>query len=261
MDLKERRQLDVAAKLAKVKAKAQAWRAIFAAVLALAAAIVSHYATSQYSKPGVTYSGGQPYVIVAYSTATAFVLFASAATLGLAAKARDMLLPRIGSAHAALVRIVLALIGAVITVIVTLALFRINVAQLVLGGTLIVALLGIASQQTLANLFAGLVLLISRPVGVGDYARFQSGAIGGQYEGTVIEVGLTYVRVDTADGVISIPNTQAVNAVVGPVKSSRPEPFADRRSAQPEPFADPVNPPGRSLSPTRDPRPGPFADR
>ena len=225
MDLKERRQLDVGARMAKVRARAQPWRSIFAAVLALAAAITSHQASYLYTSrlPKV-----QTYQVVAYGTATAFVLFASAATLGLSAKARDMLLPRVGSAHAAMVRFVLTLIGAVITLISTLALFHLNVAQLVLGGTLIVALLGIASQQTLSNLFAGMVLLTARPFAVGDYAGFRSGAIGGQYEGTVIEIGLTYVRVDTADGVISIPNTQALSAVVGPVKSSRPEPFADR---------------------------------
>lgn len=227
MDLKERRQLDVSARMAKVKAKAQPWRAIFAAVLALAAAGTSREASTL----GAHLSPNQPtttYALIAYGCATAFVLLASVATMGLSTKARDMLLPRVGSAHAAMVRIMLVLIGAVITLIVTLALFHLNVGQLVLGGTLLVALLGIASQQTLANLFAGMVLLVARPFGVGDYARFVSGAIGGQYEGTVIEIGLTYVRMDTADGVISIPNTQALSAVVGPVKSSRPEPFADR---------------------------------
>jgi small-conductance mechanosensitive channel len=231
VDLKERRQLDVSRKMAKVKAKAQPWRAIFAAFLALAAAVTSRAATSygtSYVNSHLPHTGVPlNYQLIAYGAATGFVVFSSAATIGLAAKARDVLLPRVGSAHAAMVRIFLTLVGAIITLIVTLALFRLNVAQLVLGGTLLVALLGIASQQTLANLFAGLVLLVARPFGVGDYVRLQSGTIGGQYEGTVIEVGLTYVRVDTRDGVISLPNTQVLNAVVGPVKSSRPDPFAD----------------------------------
>lgn len=225
MDLKERREIDITRKMAiRVRARARPWQAIFATVLALAAAITSNvamaYAKTHPANPG-------PYQIVAYGTATAFVIFGSAATLGLATKVRDILLPRVGSAHAAMVRIVLTLIGAVITLIATLALFRLNVAQLVLGGTLLVALLGIASQQTLANLFAGLVLLVARPFRVGDCARFQSGAIGGSFEGTVIEIGLTYVRIDTGDGLMSLPNTQVLNAVVGPVKPGRPEPFAN----------------------------------
>lgn len=232
MDLKERRQLDFTARVAKVRAKAKSWRSIFMAVLALASAVVSRAASNNASVASAHLTGSstpqQTYQFIAYGTATAFVLLASAATLGLAANARDVLLPRVGSAHAALVRMVLTLIGAIITLIVTLALFHLNVGQLVLGGTLLVALLGIASQQTLSNLFAGLVLLVSRPFAVGDYARLQSGTIGGTYEGTVIEVGLTYVRVATDDGIVSIPNTQALNAVVGPVKTSRPEPFADR---------------------------------
>lgn len=230
MDLKERRQIDVTRRMAKVRAKAQPWRSIIAAVLALAAAVVSrgalHLGNNYVSAKHVAAMPWK-YQVISYGAATAFVLLASGATLGLSTKARDMLLPRVGSAHAAMVRIVLTLIGAVITLIATLALFRLNVGQLVLGGTLLVAVIGIASQQTLANLFAGMVLLVSRPFGVGDYIRLQSGAIGGQYEGTIIEIGLTYVRLDSRDGVLSLPNTQVLNAVVGPVKPSRAEPFGD----------------------------------
>jgi small-conductance mechanosensitive channel len=232
VDLKEQRQLDVTRRMAKVKAKAQPWRAIFAAVLALASAVVSGGAWNLgqgYVSRHLPNAVAMPwqYKVVSYGAATAFVFFASGATLGLSTKARDVLLPRVGAAHAAMVRIAVTLIGAIITLIATLALFRLNVGQLVLGGTLLVAVLGIASQQTLANLFAGLVLLVSRPFGVGDYVRLQSGTLGGQYEGTVIEIGLTYVRVDTRDGLLSLPNSQVLNAVVGPVKSSRPEPFGD----------------------------------
>ena len=45
----------------------------------------------------------------------------------------------------------------------------------------------------------------------------QAGALGGQISGTIVEVGITYVRLATATGVISIPNSQVLNAVVGPL--------------------------------------------
>jgi MFS family permease len=48
-----------------------------------------------------------------------------------------------------------------------------------------------------ANIFAGLVLLLSHPLRVGDTIRLRSGALGGQHEGTVTEIGITYLRAGT----------------------------------------------------------------
>ena len=84
-------------------------------------------------------------------------------------------------------------------------------------------LLGIAGQQSMANLFAGIVLLVSRPFNVGERIRVRSGAMGGVMEGTVTEIGLTYVRLDTGDGVLALPNSQVLAAAVGPVPASGPE--------------------------------------
>jgi hypothetical protein len=78
-------------------------------------------------------------------------------------------------------------------------------------------LVGIAGQQTLANVFAGLVLLLSRPFGVGDMIRLRSGALGGQLEGTVTEIGITYLQLETPDGVLHVPNAQVLAAAAGPI--------------------------------------------
>ena len=94
----------------------------------------------------------------------------------------------------------LVLAGLITTVAVTLELFGLPVTQLILGGAILGVLLGIAAQQTLSNLFAGIVLLQARPFAVGDLVWIRSGALGGQYEGEVTEIGLTYVRLDTGDG-------------------------------------------------------------
>ena len=118
-------------------------------------------------------------------------------------KAKNALQPRVGAAHAAVVRYALLLIGSLITLIVTLQLFKIPIGQLVLGGAITGILLGIAAQQTLANLFAGIVLLLSRPFSVGQRIRVRSGAMGGQMDGTVTEIGITYVRLDTGEGVLA----------------------------------------------------------
>jgi hypothetical protein len=75
-------------------------------------------------------------------------------------------------------------------------------------------LIGIAAQQSLANLFAGLVLLFASPFRVGDHVRFRAGALSGEIEGTVTNQSLIYVQVETAEGRMLLPNAQALAAAV-----------------------------------------------
>jgi hypothetical protein len=81
---------------------------------------------------------------------------------------------------------------------------------------------GIAAQQALGNVFAGLVLVFARPFHVGDAVRLRAGALGGTLDGIVTDIGITYVRFDTGGSVMSIPNSQVLNAVVGPVPPPEP---------------------------------------
>ncbi len=127
----------------------------------------------------------------------AFCVFASAATIGLSGKARDVLEPVVGASHAAVVRYALVLIGAATTLVVTLVLFGVPVGQLLLGGALTSVFVGIAAQQALSNVFAGLVLLLARPFKVGDSIRLRAGALSGEIGGTVSEIGITYLRLST----------------------------------------------------------------
>jgi small-conductance mechanosensitive channel len=83
-------------------------------------------------------------------------------------------------------------------------------------------LIGIAAQQSLSSVFAGLVLLLARPVDVGDQVLIRSGALGGELRGTVTEIGVTYVRLDTADGPLHLPNSQVLGAAIAPVRNSAP---------------------------------------
>jgi hypothetical protein len=90
------------------------------------------------------------------------------------------------------------------------------IGQLVLGGALTSVFVGIAAQQALGNVFAGLVLVFARPFHVGDAIRLRAGALGGTLDGIVTDIGITYVRFDMDGSVMSIPNSQVLNAVVGP---------------------------------------------
>lgn len=231
-------QFDLSAQVAMVRAKTKPWKSIIALVLAIGAAGTSGWAHRYFDH----FFSGSNVVnqIVAAATAVAFCLFASAATIGLSGKARDVLQPVTGAAHASVVRYALVLIGAVTTLIVTLVLFGVPVGQLLLGGALTSVFVGIAAQQSLSNVFAGMVLLLASPFRVGDAVRLRAGSFGGPIDGTVSEIGITYLRIDTSDGVLSIPNSQVLNAVVGPLPPGTPLPAAP----QPAPATESPAPAG-----------------
>lgn len=215
MHLQDGPQLDLSAQVAKVKEKTRPWKSIIALILAIAAT-----ATSEWAHGGFRHFFEKTHIsnqLIAAGTAAAFCVFGSIATYGLSGKARSVLEPRAGAAHAAVVRYALLLIGAFTTLVVTLVLFGIPVGQLVLGGALTSVFVGIAAQQALSNVFAGIVLLLTRPFRVGDAVRLRAGALGGQLDGTVTEIGITYVRLDTGTSVMAVPNSQVLNAVVGPL--------------------------------------------
>jgi small-conductance mechanosensitive channel len=212
VDLHEQRQLEVTRQMDKVKARARPWRAIIALVLAAAAGIISSMAGRNFGS--WTEHGHVTSKIVAGCAAAAFCLFAIIGILGLAGRTRQALQPVTGSAHASVVRYAIVLAGLILTIFFTLALLKVPVSQLIVGGALTTILIGIAAQQSLSNVFAGLVLLLSRPFVVGDTVQLRSGAMGGLLEGTVTEIGITYLRLDTTDGPMSLPNAQVLAAAV-----------------------------------------------
>jgi small-conductance mechanosensitive channel len=227
VDLHEQRQLDeMARQMAQVKARARPWRAIIALVLATAAGIVASLAGRNFKT--WTDHGQSGSKLVAGVATVAFCLFAIVAILDLARRARRALQPVAGSAHAAVVRYAIVLAGAILTAVITLALFKIPVGQLIVGGALTTILIGIAAQQSLSNVFAGLVLLLARPFIVGEAIQLRSGAMGGLIEGTVTEIGISYLRLDTVTGPMSLPNAQVLAAAVS--RPARP----GGSTAQPE---------------------------
>jgi small-conductance mechanosensitive channel len=233
MDLQEKRRLDserLAGQLAHMKDKTRPWRSLIASALALAAAVIaSLQGITRFTEPGHATAK-----IITAVCAGGFCVFASGALVGLSGQVRKTLERRVGSSHAAVVRYSVLLIGCIVIFVVTLELLKIGITQLVVGGALTAVVLGIAGQQSMANLFAGIVLLMSRPFNVGERIRVRSGAMGGVIEGTVTEIGLTYVRLDTGDGVLALPNSQVLAAAVGPLPANGPA------SPAPEPAVGPV---------------------
>lgn len=208
-------QADLSAQVQRVRRKTRPWKSIIALLFAIAAAVISnqarHDSHTLYTASHLTDQ------IVAYGTAVLFGVFGAVATYGLAGQSRQVLEPRAGTAHSAVVGYAILIVGAFATLAITLDLFDVPVGQLVLGGALTSVFVGIAAQQALGNVFAGLVLMFARPFRVGDAIRLRAGALGGTIDGTVIDIGITYVRVEADGNVMSVPNAQVLNAVVSPI--------------------------------------------
>ncbi len=237
MDLQEKHRLDLASQMAKVKERARRarpWRSIIALVLAIAAIVAVKWlgvplhartdiCTSAAQSCPAGYNSGK---LITAAGAAGFFVFGLVAVLGLSGKTRSVLESGIGSAHASVVRYALVLAGAVAIILITLNLIDVSVGQLIVGGALTGVLIGIAAQQALGNVFAGLVLMFARPFSVGDRVWIRSGALSGTLEGTVVEISITYVRLETSDGVLSLPNSQVLAAAVGPARSPAAQPAA-----------------------------------
>ena len=224
------RQVDLPARVERVRRRTRPWKSIIALLLAIAAAVISHQAhRDTFTENHLTNQ------LVAYGTAVLFLVFGSIATYSLAGKSRELLEPTAGQAQSALVRYAILIVGAFTTLLITLLLFGVDVSQLVLGGAITTVFLSIAAQQALGNVFAGLVLVFARPFKVGDEVRLQAGALGGTLDGIVTDIGITYVRFSTDGRVMSIPNSQVLNAVVGPVPPGAEDPVVaeDGRSGTP----------------------------
>jgi len=213
----QERQVDLSAKVAQVRHRARPWRSIIALILAIASAVICHLASPSRRSDVLFSAPDWTYRIVWVGTAVLFLIFGSMATYGLARQAGQLLEPRVGIAYAAIVRYAVLIVGAFTTLLITLVLFGVPVSQLVLGGALTTVFISIAAQQALGNVFAGLVLMLARPFKVGDTIRLRAGALGGPVDGMVTDIGITYVRVDTGVGVLSVPNSQVLNSVVGPI--------------------------------------------
>jgi small-conductance mechanosensitive channel len=215
----QERQNHLSTQVARVRRRTRPWKSIIALVLAIASAVISHLASPNRKSDVLFAAPGWAYRVVWACTAVLFLIFGSMATVGLARQAGQLLEPRVGIAYSAIVRYAILIVGAFTTLVLTLVLFGVPVSQLVVGGALTTVVVSIAAQQALGNVFAGLVLMLARPFKVGDEIRLRAGALGGSgtLDGTVTDIGITYVRVNTSNGLISVPNSQVLNAVVGPI--------------------------------------------
>ena len=129
---------------------------------------------------------------------------------------------RMDPGTAGTVGFIIRLVTLTITVLIALSIAGVNTGSLVAGSAITAVVLGLAAQQTLGNLFAGLVLLTARPFRVGERIRLQAGALGGIQEGIVSSLGLMYTTLARGEDQIMIPNSGVIAAVVVPLREPEP---------------------------------------
>jgi small-conductance mechanosensitive channel len=125
---------------------------------------------------------------------------------------------RMDPATAGTVGFIIRLSAMGITLIIALAVAGLNPGTLVAGSAFTAVVLGLAAQQTLGNLIAGLVLLSARPFRVGERIRLQAGAVGGSVEGIVSSLGLLYTTLARGEDRILVPNNVVLSAAIVPLK-------------------------------------------
>ena len=153
------------------------------------------------------------------------VLIGGLACVRWSARATRLAMPaHAGEGRAAATSVVTSIAGYILVAVATLSALKVNVANLLLGGALTGLVLGIAAQQVLANFFAGIVLLIVRPFEVGHTIALRAGSIGAEYEGKVTDMSAFYVRIETDNGWVDLPNASVLAAAVGPGARTTPRP-------------------------------------
>jgi small conductance mechanosensitive channel len=109
-----------------------------------------------------------------------------------------------------------------VTILVALDIAGASASSIVAGSAFTAVIIGLAAQQTLGNVFAGMVLLSARPFRVGERVRFQAGAVGGQLEGVVSSLGLLYTTLAQGADRVQVPNNVVLAAAVVPLREPSP---------------------------------------
>jgi small-conductance mechanosensitive channel len=159
--------------------------------------------------------------------AGAILLVAFAAARAFTSASDEVLRRRGQLQHGATLRIFLNLLIAVGAILALFELAGVSAQSIFLGSAFAGIVLGLAAQTVLANVFAGLLLVVANPFRPGDRVSFISSNYGAlapsyphemvypSYAGTVEDVELLYtiLRLD-AGGIAKVPNSVVLGALI-----------------------------------------------
>jgi small conductance mechanosensitive channel len=155
---------------------------------------------------------------VRIATVVALVLLGTALARWLGQGLAPSLFRRLDPATAGTVGFLLRLFTVIGTLIVALRIAGVSPETLAVGGAFTAVVLGLAAQQTIGNLFAGTVLITTRPFRVGERVRLVGGAIAGPIEGIVGSLGLFYTTMISGQNRTMIPNSVVLQLAISPLR-------------------------------------------
>jgi small conductance mechanosensitive channel len=146
-----------------------------------------------------------------------------------------MLLGRMESRTAGTVGFLIRLIAMAVTVLVAVDLVGLRASALVTGGAITAVVIGLAAQQTLGNVIAGIMVISAHPFVVGDKIKLRAGALAGELEGTVMSLGLLYTELEAGGDRTMVPNSVVLSAVIVPLREPTPVDVLARLRADAKP--------------------------
>jgi small-conductance mechanosensitive channel len=155
---------------------------------------------------------------VRIATVAVLVVVGMAATHWLVQGLSPRLYRRLDPATAGTLGFLVRLAAMVAVVVLALRIAGVNTATLAVGGAFTAIVLGLAAQQTLAGIFAGILLQSTRPFRVGERVRLVGGALAGSIDGTVSSLGLFYTTLVQGADRLLVPNSVLIDLVVVPLR-------------------------------------------
>jgi small conductance mechanosensitive channel len=146
-----------------------------------------------------------------------------------------MLYRRLDPGTAGTIGFLLRLMTIVIATAVALRIAGLKAGTLAIGGGFTAVVVGLAAQQVLGNLLAGVVLITNRPFRVGERVRLQAGPLAGQVEGVVGQLGLFYTTLVSGADRILVPNGVLIQSAVTPMREPERVEFRARFGADTSP--------------------------
>ena len=151
-------------------------------------------------------------------TVIVLIIVGSAATHWLVRGLSPRLYRRLDPGTTGTTGFVIRLLATSAVVILALRIAGVTASTLAVGGAFTAVLLGLAAQQALGGIFAGIVLQSTRPFRVGERVRLVGGALAGSIEGTVSSLGLFYTTLSQGADRLMVPNNVLLSLVVVPVR-------------------------------------------
>jgi small-conductance mechanosensitive channel len=156
--------------------------------------------------------------LIRIGTVLVLVVVGTAATHWLHRGLSPRLYRRLDPATAGTAGFVIRLLTMAAVIVLALRIAGVNTGTLAVGGAFTAILLGLAAQQAIGGIFAGIVLQSTRPFRVGERVRLVGGALAGSLEGTVSSLGLFYTTLSQGADRLMVPNNVLLNLVVVPLR-------------------------------------------